>query len=83
MSNTRVCHRPVVFSPVLLGWKVPGSSPDKVNNFYFTLWAALGLDLHSAPYTNGTRSKKKMFWREKLRPARKADNLTAIFEPNV
>jgi hypothetical protein len=58
--------------------KVAGLRPDEENQFfsiYVTLPAALGPRVHSASNRNGYQSKAQ--------PARRADNLIAIYEPIV
>jgi hypothetical protein len=64
-------------------WKVAGSSPDKVIDFCFSIHlilpAALGSVVSSV--SNGIEYKKQnMFMGSRTRPARKADNLAAIYE---
>jgi hypothetical protein len=67
--------------------KVMGSTPDEVFGFlslYLILPAALGPGVYSASNTKmSTRNRKKKFLGNRAQPARGADNLAAICEPNV
>jgi hypothetical protein len=66
--------------------KVAGSIPDEVIDFfsiYIILPVALDPGVYSASNRNEYQEKKIMFLGSKVRPAREADNLTAICEPIV
>jgi hypothetical protein len=56
--------------------KVAGSSPDKVNYFFFSIYvifpAALGPAICSASNRNEYHKQKNMFLSSRTRPARKA-----------
>jgi hypothetical protein len=63
--------------------KVAGSSPDEVNEFLQFTWS---FQLHYGPPVDSASNRneyKKIFLGSIARPARKADNLTAICEPIV
>jgi hypothetical protein len=65
--------------------EVAGSIPDEVNFLiYLILPAALGPGVYSAPNRNEYHKQKIiMFLGSKVRPVRRADNLTATCEPTV
>jgi hypothetical protein len=63
-------------------------NPDETIDFFFSIYlilpAAPGPGVYSASNRMSTRNrKKKMLLGSRARPARKADNLTAIYELNV
>jgi hypothetical protein len=59
--------------------------PDEVNAFFFSLYlirqAELGHGVYSACNRNAYQKQEKMFLGSRARPARKADNLSAIYKP--
>jgi hypothetical protein len=71
------------FSSLYPSRKVAGSSPDNIIEFFqFTQ----SFQLHHGPevYSDSNRNEyQKIFLGCKTRPARKADNLTAICEPII
>jgi hypothetical protein len=70
---------------MLQAGKVAGSIPDEiVFSIYLIFLAALGPGVYSASNINQYQNIKIiMFLGSKVRPVRRADNLTAICEPIV
>jgi hypothetical protein len=60
----------------------PGSRPYALNDFFFSIYlilpTALGPGVYSAYNRNEYQKQKIMFLGSKVRPLRRADNLTAI-----
>jgi hypothetical protein len=66
--------------------KVAGSRPDEVIEFfsiYLILLDALGPGVYTVSIRNEYKKQQKVFLGSRARPVRKADNLTAIYEPVV
>jgi hypothetical protein len=66
--------------------KVAGSRPNEMNEFssiYLILLAAVGPEVFSASNRNECQKQKIIFLVSKVRPVRRDDNLTAIYEPFV
>jgi hypothetical protein len=67
-------------------WKVTGSNPDEAIEFfpiYLIFPAALGPNVYSAFNINEYQKQKINVSGSRALSERKADNLTAIYEPNV
>jgi hypothetical protein len=64
-------------------WKVAGSIPDEIIEFFFNLLdpsTALGPGVYSTSNRNKCQNQKKMSLGSKVRPMLEADNLAAICE---